>query len=275
MTVGPWGGFSNGRIPASLLRPVTQSGPPMLARADAAAFFDALAAAFFAEFGHELRVNEAFRSYDRQVYLRTGYLNREPGFNIAAVAGYSIHGWALAFDVNVYSFASAEYKWLKANAGRFGFDNVRGSYDREPWHWEFSNVLPSISLAAARELAAFDNSTPAAPTPEEVPPVLIRIQAEGRGIALIGPGYYRILLSAEEVEASEVLITKHLTGNARQFDLWRSLALAGVPSAPTLDVAAIASAVSKVEGLTDAQIAEIADAVNDDADARARARLDV
>lgn len=62
---------------------------------------------------------------------------------------------------------------------------------------------------------------------------MIRIQATNRGIALIGPGYYRGLKNDEEVQNSGPLITPpggvpwHYTGNDRQFDLWASMALSG------------------------------------------------
>jgi hypothetical protein len=54
--------------------------------------------------------------------------------------------------------------------------------------------------------------------------MLIRIQAPNRGIALIGPNYFRSIHNEEELWASSDLITKHLTGNDRQFDVWKSLA---------------------------------------------------
>lgn len=56
---------------------------------------------------------------------------------------------------------------------------------------------------------------------------MIRIQSENRGIALIGPGYFRHLSSDEEVGASDAIISKHVSGNDRQFDLWKSLAVGG------------------------------------------------
>ncbi|SEM73192.1 M23 family metallopeptidase [Cryobacterium luteum] len=57
---------------------------------------------------------------------------------------------------------------------------------------------------------------------------MIRIQSPGRGIALIGAGYYRHLTSNEEVEQSHPLVTKHLNGNDRQFDLWKTMAVDGL-----------------------------------------------
>lgn len=65
---------------------------------------------------------------------------------------------------------------------------------------------------------------------------MIRIQATNRGIALIGPGYFRPLGSDEEVVNSGPLITPpggtpwHYTGNDRQFDLWVSMAFGGQSS---------------------------------------------
>ncbi len=72
-------------------------------------------------------------------------------------------------------------------------------------------------------------------TPE--PPLIledemIRIQSDNRGIALIGPGYFRQLIGDEEVQNSDPLISAHYTGNDRQFDLWRSMALTGQAATP-------------------------------------------
>ena len=87
----------------------------------------------------------------------------------------------------------------------------------------------------------------ALPTPDApltLGDTMIRIQSDNRGIALIGPGYFRGLRSTEEVIASEVLMEKHLTGHDRQFDLWASMALGGVvPEIDTASVALIAAAV--------------------------------
>lgn len=71
------------------------------------------------------------------------------------------------------------------------------------------------------------------PIEEEEDMSFIRIQSTNRGIALIGPGYYRGLVNNEEVEQSSALISKHLTGNDRQFDVWVALALQGQAAKPT------------------------------------------
>jgi murein DD-endopeptidase MepM/ murein hydrolase activator NlpD len=61
---------------------------------------------------------------------------------------------------------------------------------------------------------------------------MIRIQSPARGIALIGPGYYRHLNTDEEVQNSGPLITAHVNGNDRQFDLWVAMAFQGNSSKP-------------------------------------------
>ena len=82
------------------------------------------------------------------------------------------------------------------------------------------------------ELHVGDDEPP--PPPFELEDDMIRIQAPGRGIALVGPGYYRHLSSDEEVQNSEVMMSKHVSGNDRQFDLWTSMAVQGqVPPEPT------------------------------------------
>lgn len=63
------------------------------------------------------------------------------------------------------------------------------------------------------------------------------ISAPGRGVAVIGPGYYRLLRSDEEVAQARTLGLPLSEGNARQFDVWRSLATLG-QLAGTADVLA-------------------------------------
>ncbi|MEV0650816.1 M23 family metallopeptidase [Phytomonospora sp. NPDC050363] len=59
------------------------------------------------------------------------------------------------------------------------------------------------------------------------------IQSTNRGIALVGPGYFRPLRSDEEVHAAVALVGNPVVGNDRQFDLWRSIAYDGQVKPPT------------------------------------------
>ncbi|MGW1061613.1 M23 family metallopeptidase [Micromonospora rubida] len=59
------------------------------------------------------------------------------------------------------------------------------------------------------------------------------IQSTNRGIALVGPGYFRQLSNNEEVTAAVALVGNPLVGNDRQFDLWRSIAFDGQVKAPS------------------------------------------
>ncbi|MET4703102.1 hypothetical protein [Frigoribacterium sp. UYMn621] len=103
---------------------------------------------------------------------------------------------------------------------------------------------------------AGSGGTPITPTPTATPPLvledtMIRIQSPARGIALIGPGYFRSLTSDEEVQNSDQIITSSAIGNDRQFDLWRSMAVGGTSSptgvpqvAPAVDTDALATAIA-------------------------------
>jgi hypothetical protein len=161
VAVGPWGGYRNGEIPLSALRQL-RAEPGDFMRTDAAIHFDAMATAFRADRGKGLVVREGYRNRATQQFYRTRYEKRLPGWTPAAVVGTSIHGWALAVDVAVDSFTSEDYLWLHRNAARFGFDNTRGVADREPWHWEFGNVRPTISVADLGDTTPIEDEMPSA-----------------------------------------------------------------------------------------------------------------
>ncbi|WGD38466.1 peptidoglycan recognition family protein [Lysinibacter sp. HNR] len=88
-------------------------------------------------------------------------------------------------------------------------------------------LYPRLEQIVTRANEILHTTGPAPVIPELGDEDMIRIQAPGRGIALIGAGYYRHLSTSEEVWISERLISKHITGNDREFDVWVSLALGG------------------------------------------------
>ena len=136
--VRAWGGYPNGLIPPSAMCPLGVAGHSL--RCDAAAAYRAMSAAFASAFGTPICITDSYRTYASQVKL----YGEKPA--LAAVPGTSNHGWGLAVDLcgGIETFGTAQYSWMTANAGRFGFlhptwaDPGRGR--EEPWHWEFAGT---------------------------------------------------------------------------------------------------------------------------------------
>lgn len=83
--------------------------------------------------GFNLSTLSGFRSMAQQQYLYKLY--RSGRGNLAARPGYSNHQMGLSVDIGrVGGYNTKAFRWLKANAPRYGFVNdVRG----EPWHWTY------------------------------------------------------------------------------------------------------------------------------------------
>ncbi|MEV5961227.1 peptidoglycan DD-metalloendopeptidase family protein [Kribbella sp. NPDC051952] len=129
-----WGSFSNGMIPSSKLCAISSGH---MLRCDAAAAYAQLAAAYRNQFGKSLCITDSYRSYASQVSLYA----RKP--SLAALPGTSNHGWGVAVDLcgGIDKYSTAQYQWMKAHAGAFGWVHPawaeQGSNREEPWHWEF------------------------------------------------------------------------------------------------------------------------------------------
>jgi cell wall-associated NlpC family hydrolase len=133
-----WGGYPNGLIPPSAMCPLGPAGHSL--RCDAAAAYRAMSAAFAGAFGSPICITDSYRTYSSQVRL----YGQKPA--LAAVPGTSNHGWGLAVDLcgGIERFGTAQYDWMKANSGRFGFLHPDwaepGNGREEPWHWEFAGT---------------------------------------------------------------------------------------------------------------------------------------
>lgn len=132
---GPWGGYANGLVPSSSLCPVTGGGS---LRPDAAAAFNRMSRAYAQAFGSPLCVSDSYRTYGSQVAV----FRHRP--SLAAVPGTSNHGWGLAVDLGcgVEHSRTAQYRWMAANAGSFGWVHPPWAFHDpfEPWHWEFGQL---------------------------------------------------------------------------------------------------------------------------------------
>ena len=129
--------FSNGKIPSSALTSLSFA-PSQALRCDAAAMLEELSDAYAQRFGASIPLTDTYRSYSEQVSTRAA----KP--RLAAVPGTSNHGWGLAIDLAAPASnpGSAQYKWLRANAPLFGWDNPAWARPNgskpEPWHFEYA-----------------------------------------------------------------------------------------------------------------------------------------
>lgn len=126
----------NGRLSRNELKSVPWSPSKRLAPSAV----DALArlnTAYRNEFGSNLFITDAYRTYAQQVALKAV----KP--NLAAVPGTSNHGLGLAVDLGggINRFGTKEHQWMAANAPAYGWVNPswarQGGSKPEPWHWEF------------------------------------------------------------------------------------------------------------------------------------------
>jgi len=116
----------NGRLQLAQL---TQVEPGHYLEPSAANKFQQMKAAAAAD-GINLNINNAYRSYEKQVELANKLGLYSQGGK-AARPGTSNHGWGKAVDLNVKANPGS-FEWLKQNASKYGFKNI----PRERWHWE-------------------------------------------------------------------------------------------------------------------------------------------
>jgi LAS superfamily LD-carboxypeptidase LdcB len=98
--------------------------------------------------GVRLLIGNGFRPYAVQARLYAERVNKDgtltpegKRLGRAAPPGYSNHQSGIALDLIVHmtiaqkaaGILSTEFRWLTANAARFGFDN--NEITSEPWHW--------------------------------------------------------------------------------------------------------------------------------------------
>jgi D-alanyl-D-alanine carboxypeptidase len=121
--------------------------------APAAQAWHAMKAAAAAD-GVAIRIVSAFRSVARQAEIVRAKLDKGQALEdilcVSAPPGFSEHHSGCALDLTTDGVRALEeefeqteaFRWLGANAGRFGFvlsfprDNRYG-YAYEPWHWRF------------------------------------------------------------------------------------------------------------------------------------------
>src|SRR3954471_22512184 len=94
--------------------------------------------------GLTLAPDDCYRPFQGQVAARSSSCSRG-ACPCAGTPGFSYHGWGKAVDFRdaaggITSTANPSYQWMKANAGRYGWNHpgwAEGGECPEPWHWEW------------------------------------------------------------------------------------------------------------------------------------------
>ena len=153
-----WKGKSinNGSLPAELLGYAKEgighghhSKTPLMR--EIIQHYDNLAKAYKEKWGENLHAS-GYRDFSGQLDSKARY------GGMAATPGCSKHGWGLAFDIKPRKWHKVpsgyelpEYKWMWANAGRYGFHNPGWAAQAtckdqcEPWHWEWKNTRQLVA----------------------------------------------------------------------------------------------------------------------------------
>ena len=152
-------------VPADLVQANISATQDMLMRAATAAAAESMFGAAQTEAGLALRLESAYRSFDSQTRIYSGWVASlgQAGADLtSARPGHSEHQTGFAIDIGAVPatcsldqcFAdTAHGQWLAANAHRFGFTlrypnglTPTTGYEFEPWHYRY------VGLELAAEL---------------------------------------------------------------------------------------------------------------------------
>lgn len=110
--------------------------------------------------GLTLVVSSGTRTREEQAALYHGWINRLPGYSLAAAPGYSNHEETgprgpraldlrdTGADAGVTVAGSTRSQWLRANAAAYGFDPAGFRFGVvEPWHYEYTGPLGVVGGA--------------------------------------------------------------------------------------------------------------------------------
>lgn len=147
--------MENGRIDDSMLCSIPWVSPYYRILCVALPSLEALNEEFKANFGYDVPIQSAYRSYDEQVQVH------QVAPTMTTLPGTSNHSWGLAvdFDIDNYrSYDDPRVQWLVENGPRFGWRNPTleafETSSEEPWHFEFGTTYPHL------EGGGFNGPTP-------------------------------------------------------------------------------------------------------------------
>jgi hypothetical protein len=121
-------------LPASSLSAI---GEGLFLATEAAEAYIAMRSHIQTKSGHAMRLNAAYRTYAKQLYLYNGYVNGQAGFNLAAFPGTSNHGWGLAIDLGDPS----DRRSVDSYGSPFGWSKAWSDAPGEWWHIKFNSTV--------------------------------------------------------------------------------------------------------------------------------------
>lgn len=139
----------NGRLDDSLLCPIPWVSPYYRVLCASLPGLVALNDEFKANFGHDLPIQSAYRTYDEQV------ISHQNAPYMTTLPGTSNHSWGLAVDFSISDYRTydvPEVQWLVEHAPSHGWRNPTlesfGTAKPEPWHFEFGTTYPDNTGAS-------------------------------------------------------------------------------------------------------------------------------
>jgi D-alanyl-D-alanine carboxypeptidase len=120
--------MANGQLPGNMLISVGQG---LFLQREAAESFNAMRAQVRRRTGYTIMLNAGYRTLAKQQALYDGWLDRRPGFNLAAFPGTSNHGWGLAIDLQDWPSARPP---LDRFGAPFGWSKTWSDAPSEGWH---------------------------------------------------------------------------------------------------------------------------------------------
>lgn len=105
--------------------------------------------------GVALKINTAYRDVVYQGILYAAYEARGKTAPIVAKPGTSDHERGISLDIDTGGEGqnSPVYKWLAANASKYGFVNDVSS---EPWHWTWKHEFVDKDIVTGGKLIRFN-----------------------------------------------------------------------------------------------------------------------
>jgi len=208
VTLGQWGGYSNGQIPLAALSVVSYPGvvpdkfpgslPQVYLEPHSAGALLAMLQAYHAQSSDFLQVNEGYRTLAGQQYWWDYYNHNS---SLASPPGTSNHGWGQAFDFEPDSLNSTRLNWIHANAAKYGYTGISS----ENWHFNYTG-----SYIPPHPSSGEDNMSYSIVKDAQTPTIYACSLVTGRRIGIQNPYHVGLLQRYKVNNANDPMLVAEL-----------------------------------------------------------------